>query len=1080
MFFGIRWNSLRTKIIAWSFVPAAIILSAVALVGIYAYNRVTGDLVIQKNQEVVRLSAGQLARELDEYTGVLEALARLPDLYGGAPATQRAALVAASNRLVVFDAGVVLLDNHGTVTAAEPARPDIVGRDWSARAYFRQMARTPGPLFSDVVADGPNGAGVIVVAVPMLGSQGEFRGLAAGMFRVGVTTVSAFYGSIVKLRLGGGETAYLVDHAGRVIYHADTDRIGVDFSGLDVVRAVTAGRTGALRTRDVAGRDIVASYAPAPGTPWGLVTEVELDKLLAGNDTYRRFLFLLLALGVLIPAAVVAVASRRLTQPITDLIGAAQEVAGGKFGQTLQATTGDELEELIRQFNRMSAELARSYAELQAREERLALVMQGTNDGIWDWDIRTGVAYFSPRWKEMLGYEDHEIANEFEAWQQLTHPDDLALTRDTVQTYLRGRAPIYQLEHRLRHKDGAYRWILARGMALRDTAGQPYRMVGSHTDITARKQADAALKRRLRFEQLVTSISTDFINLAPDAIGAGIHRALQAIGEFAGVDRSYVFLFSADGASLRDTHEWCAEGIQPCAPALKAVAVGALPWLMARLRRFEAIHIPRVADLPPEAAAEQRQFEAAGICSLVHVPMTYRGALVGFVGFDAVRAEMAWPEDDLALLRIVGETFANALEHQWAQEALQRAYQTLEGRVAERTAQLTALNTMAERRRAVAEGLREILTVLNSRQSLDETLDYIASQACRLLGSDAAAIFRLQEQADLLTIQAACGLEADYMAAMSIPLGQGVVGRALATHQPVARPDTRAILAAYDRAGYVPPASEGTQVQRLLATFGAVLAAPLVIKDADYGAMAFYYREPRAFSEEEAQLALGIGNQAALAIESARLRQQAEAAAALAERSRLARELHDSVTQSLYSVTLYAEAAARLLTAGETTRAAEHLRSLRDTSQDALREMRLLIFELRPPALEKIGLVEALRTRLKAVEGRGGMVADLRVEGIENLPLAVQQELYQIAQEALNNVLRHAHAQHVTVSLAFGADFTRLEVTDDGVGFDLAVAQEGGGQGLRSLRERAQRIGAKLFIESMFGKGTTVRVMWGK
>ena len=302
----------------------------------------TGDLVIQKNQEVARLSAGQLARELDEYTGVLESLARLPDLYGGAPATQRAALKAASNRLVVFDAGVVLLDNHGLVTAAEPPRPDIVGQDWSARAYFRQMARTPGPLFSDVVGDGPGGAGVIVAAVPMLGSQGEFRGLAAGMFRVGVTTVSAFYGSIVKLRLGGGETAYLVDHGGRVIYHADTDRIGEDFSDLDVVRAVTAGRTGALRTRDVAGRDIVASYAPVPGTPWGLVTEVELDKLLAGNDTYRRFLFLLLALGVLIPAAVVAVASRRITQPITDLIGAAQEVAGGKFGQTLQATTGDE------------------------------------------------------------------------------------------------------------------------------------------------------------------------------------------------------------------------------------------------------------------------------------------------------------------------------------------------------------------------------------------------------------------------------------------------------------------------------------------------------------------------------------------------------------------------------------------------------------------------------------------------------------------------------------------------------------------------------------------------------------------
>ncbi|MCX6030982.1 MAG: PAS domain-containing protein [Chloroflexi bacterium] len=1079
MFFGIRWNSLRTKIIAWSFVPAAIILGAVALVGFYAYNRVTGDLVIQKNQEVARLSASQLARELDEYTGVLEALARLPDVYGGVPATQRAALKAASNRLVVFDAGVVLLDNHGTATAAEPERPDILGQDWSARPYFRQMARTPGSLFSDVVGDGPGGAAVIVVAVPMMGSQGEFRGLAAGMFRVGVTTVSAFYGSIVKLRLGGGETAYLVDHNGQVIYHADADRIGEDFSGLDAVREVTNGRTGALRTRDVAGRDIVASYAPAPGTPWGLVTEVEWGKLLAGSEAYRRFLFLLLALGVLIPAAVVAVASRRITQPITDLIGAAQEVAGGKFGQTLQATTGDELEELIRQFNRMSAQLSRSYTELQAREERLALVLQGTNDGIWDWDIRTGDTYFSPRWKSMLGYEDHEIANRFEVWQQLTHPDDVPHTLDTVQAYLRGRTPIYQLEHRLRHKDGSYRWILARGIVLRDAAGQPYRMAGSHTDITERKQADEALQRRLNFEQLITGISTDFINLAPDAIGAGIHRALQAIGEFAGVDRSYVFLFSEDGATLRDTHEWCADGIRPCASALKDVAVGALPWLMERLRRFEAVHVPRVASLPPEAAVEQRQFQTAGICSLVNVPMTYRGALVGFVGFDAVRAEMAWPEDDIALLRIVGEIFANALEHQRAQAALQMAYQTLERRVEERTAQLTTLNAMAERRRAVAEGLRGILTVLNSRQSLDETLDYIANQSCRLLGSDAASIFRLQDLEGVLAIQASCGLDPDYVAALRIPAGLCAAGQALATRQPVAVPDTRSSQIIYDQGGRLPTEAECGQLQRLVESFRAVLTVPLVVKDAGYGAIAFYYREPRVFSEEETQLALGIGNQAALAIESARLREQAEATAALAERSRLARDLHDSVTQLLYSVTLYAEAAARLLTTGETTRAAEHLRSLRDTSQDALREMRLLIFELRPPALEKTGLAEVLRARLKAVEGRGGMVADLRVEGTENLPLAVQQELYQIAQEALNNVLRHAHAQHVSVSLAFGADFARLEVADDGVGFDPVSAAEAGGQGLRGLRERAQRLGAKLEVASEAGKGTRVRVAWG-
>ena len=128
---------------------------------------------------------------------------------------------------------------------------------------------------------------------------------------------------------------------------------------------------------------------------------------------------------------------------------------------------------------------------------------------------------------------------------------------------------------------------------------------------------------------------------------------------------------------------------------------------------------------------------------------------------------------------------------------------------------------------------------------------------------------------------------------------------------------------------------------------------PLVIKEEDYGGITLYYRPPREFSQEEIQLAMSVADQAALAIENARLRGQAEQAAAFAERSRLARELHDSVTQSLYSITLYSEAVARMLTAGAGSEAVEHLRELRATAQEALREMRLLIFQLSPPALDK-------------------------------------------------------------------------------------------------------------------------------
>jgi len=193
------------------------------------------------------------------------------------------------------------------------------------------------------------------------------------------------------------------------------------------------------------------------------------------------------------------------------------------------------------------------------------------------------------------------------------------------------------------------------------------------------------------------------------------------------------------------------------------------------------------------------------------------------------------------------------------------------------------------------------------------------------------------------------------------------------------------------------------------------------------------------------------------------------------ERQRLARELHDSVTQSLYSVTMYAEAAARLMPAGHEA-AAEHLRDARDTAQEALREMRLLIYQLRPPVLEKGGLAVALQVRLDAVERRGGIHAELTVEGEDRLPPAVQTELHQIAQEALNNALKHAHARQVQVILHFGDAVTQLQIQDDGVGFDLAAAQAGGGLGLPGMAERAQKIGGRLDIESAPGRGTRVVV----
>jgi signal transduction histidine kinase/ligand-binding sensor domain-containing protein len=208
------------------------------------------------------------------------------------------------------------------------------------------------------------------------------------------------------------------------------------------------------------------------------------------------------------------------------------------------------------------------------------------------------------------------------------------------------------------------------------------------------------------------------------------------------------------------------------------------------------------------------------------------------------------------------------------------------------------------------------------------------------------------------------------------------------------------------------------------------------------------------------------------------LRQREREQAVAEERNRLARDLHDSVTQALYGVTLYAEAAAGHLALGHMDRAADHLQELQDTAQEALAEMRLLIFELRPPILEELGLVAALQARLQAVEGRAGLKTVFKTNLERRLPLDLEEGLYRIAQEALNNALKHAQAEQIQVQLRQEGGGVILDIADDGVGFDPATVGTHGGVGLAAMAERAADLGAKLEIESEAGFGTKVAVVW--
>lgn len=204
--------------------------------------------------------------------------------------------------------------------------------------------------------------------------------------------------------------------------------------------------------------------------------------------------------------------------------------------------------------------------------------------------------------------------------------------------------------------------------------------------------------------------------------------------------------------------------------------------------------------------------------------------------------------------------------------------------------------------------------------------------------------------------------------------------------------------------------------------------------------------------------------------------ERSEHQAIVEERQRLARELHDSVAQSLYTVTLYADAAGLALAANEPEHIREHLHDLRQTAQEALRDMRLIIFDLRPSELLPGGLPEAVAHRLEIVEAHVGLQTRVTVEGHGPLPFSVEEELYRIIQEALNNVIKHARASRVEVRLSFGPNEARLEISDDGLGFDPDQPAVHRGLGLDDMAARAQRIGARMEISSGSGVGTTLRL----
>ncbi len=404
-------------------------------------------------------------------------------------------------------------------------------------------------------------------------------------------------------------------------------------------------------------------------------------------------------------------------------------------------------------------------------------------------------------------------------------------------------------------------------------------------------------------------------------------------------------------------------------------------------------------------------------------------------------------------------TLARAFNSMTAQ--LQDLITNLEERVAERTRALRRANETLEQRALQLETSAQVSRELTSILDIDDLLTQVVELIRDAFHYYHVHIFLLTQDGDHLALRASTSPTVPEHRCISVD-GGSINGKAVRDGEAILVNDVK------NDVSYL--------ADQYLPDIESELVAPLRLGNRIIGSLDVQSAEINAFTEQDLLVIQSLGDQIAVAIENARLYDRSQELAVLEERTRLARELHDSVTQSMYSVVLLTEGWRRSIQNGSTGNVDEYLARIGEINQQALKEMRLLIHELRPPVLEEEGLLGALHQRLDAVEKRAGINARLRADQLVELPHAVEEGLYRIAQEALNNALKHASATNVAVRISTRNGKIMLEVEDDGQGFDVDTVDSDGGMGLANMRHRADELNGSIEIRSEPEQGTVVRV----
>jgi ligand-binding sensor domain-containing protein/signal transduction histidine kinase len=378
-------------------------------------------------------------------------------------------------------------------------------------------------------------------------------------------------------------------------------------------------------------------------------------------------------------------------------------------------------------------------------------------------------------------------------------------------------------------------------------------------------------------------------------------------------------------------------------------------------------------------------------------------------------------------------------------------------------------NLVDERTQEIEQRTYELETLYRADEELyrhlqmDEVLQTLVDIAVEILQADKSSILVWDETRENLVVRTARGFSSETLAKMIFAPDEGLIGIVASTGEPVIVEDT------HSDPRVLTQITEPEGIQ-------SFMDFPIKIGGQLYGVFSADYCEPRGFGEDEQRLFSALAQRAASAIQNAQLYEAAQELAVVAERSRLARDLHDAVTQTLFSASLIAEVLPRIWER-DPEQGQQRLAELRELTRGALAEMRTLLLELRPAALVEADFSELIQQLAESITGRARVPVHVMVTGECDLPPEVKVGLYRIAQEALNNMAKHSAAHHASVNLLCEPNQIEIQIIDDGQGFnpDEISAKS---LGLGIMHERAQSIKANLEIITHIGEGTIIKVTW--